>query len=195
MYVFLPSVHLERNISGGLPSKPCQQGCNQCILCVHRDVLRKNKKKFSKKVQTFYPSRKLQWKFRRGGQHYIHWDNRIIMQTIFFKKNTFFLPTVYIERKFFSFSLKTLRRGCNHCIRRVQRKIMRKKNLILRKTLKFYTILGDCEENFGVVVNTAYSETIGTSCRPFFWIICFFYNFCTLSANFSTFAENFSANL
>ena len=133
-------------------------------------------KKFS------YNSRRLRRKLRRGGQHCIHRGNRIFMQTVFLKY-MFFLPILYFERKFFSCSLKALRRGCNHCIRRVQRNTMRKnKNLILRKTLNFYTILGDCEENIGVVVNTAYSETIGTSCRPFFWNICFFFKIFVLWA-------------
>ena len=61
------------------------------------------------------------------------------------------------------------------------------KNEFCERKLIFYTILGDCEENFGVVVNTAFTEAIGSLCRPFFWNICFFYQFCTLSANFSDF--------
>ena len=133
MYVFLPSVHLERNISGGLPSKPCQQGCNQCILCVHRDVLRKNKKKFSKKVQTFYPSRKLQWKFRRGGQHCIHWDNRIIMQTIFFKKIRFFYQLCTLSENFPVFRWKLFGEVVITAFV-VSKRTYWEKNLILRKT-------------------------------------------------------------
>ena len=140
---------------------------------------------FSKKVPTFHPSRKLQGKFRRGGQHCIHWDNRISMQTVFLK-NTFFLPILYFERNISSFSLETLRRDCNHCIRRVQRNIMRKnKNLILRKTLKFYTILGDCEDNFGVVVNAAFTEAMGSLCRSVFLKIYVFLPFFHLERNIS----------
>ena len=61
------------------------------------------------------------------------------------------------------------------------------KNEFCERKLIFYTILGDCEENFGVVVNTAFTEAIGSLCRPFFWNICFFYQFCTLSSIFSDF--------
>ena len=143
--------------------------------------------KFAEEKKFSYNSRRLRRKLRRGGQHCIHRGNRIFMQTVFLKY-MFFLPILYFERKFFSCSLKALRRGCNHCIRRVQRNTMRKnKNLILRKTLNFYTILGDCEENIGVVVNTAYSETIGTSCRPFFWNICFFFKFLYFERKFFDF--------
>ena len=108
------------------------------------------------------------------------------MQTIFLNY-LFFLQFLYFERNFFGLSLKTFRRVCNHVILRIYRNVLRKKKWILRKKNNFYTILGDCEENFGVVVNTAFTDAIGSLCRPFFWNICFFYQFCTLSSIFSDF--------
>ena len=108
------------------------------------------------------------------------------MQTIFLNY-LFFLKFLYFERNFFGLSLKTFRRVCNHVILRIYRNVLRKKKWILRKKNNFYTILGDCEENFGVVVNTAFTDAIGSLCRPFFWNICFFYQFCNLSAIFSDF--------
>ena len=109
------------------------------------------------------------------------------MQTIF-PNYLFFFKFLYFERKIFGLSLKTFRRVCNHSILCIFMNVLRKnKKGILRKKNNFYTILGDCEENFGVLVNTAYTETIGSLCRPFFWNICFFYQFCTLSSIFSDF--------
>ena len=85
-----------------------------------------------------------------------------------------FLPFFYFERKIFGLSSKSLRRSCNHCILRVHRNVLRKnKNWIFRKKYKFFIILGDWKENFSGVVNTTFTETIGSLCRPFFWIICF----------------------
>ena len=81
---FLPFFHLERIIFGGLSSEPRQQGCNHCMLHVHRNILRKNKKMvLSKKVYILYPSRRLQGKYRHRGQHSLHRDNRIFMQVNF----------------------------------------------------------------------------------------------------------------
>ena len=48
------------------------------------------------------------------------------------------------------------------------------KSLNFRKRYKFITFLGDCKENFSGLINTAFTETIGSLCRSFFWIICFF---------------------
>ena len=53
-YVFLPFFHLERIIFGGLSSEPRQQGCNHCMLHVHRNILRKNEKWFFRKKYKFY---------------------------------------------------------------------------------------------------------------------------------------------
>ena len=117
---------------------------------------------------------RLQGEFRRGGQDYIHRDNRNFMKILFFPNIRFF-PFFYVQRNISGCSLKTLWRGCNHCIFRVHRNLWRKnKKRILQKKNKFFTILGDCcEENFGGVVKTAFTGTIGFLCRPFFWIICF----------------------
>ena len=95
----------------------------------------------------------------------------------------FVLFTIFVLwAKFYRNSLKIFRRVCNHIFPRIHRNVLRKnKKWHLRKENNFYTILGEREENFGVVVNTAYTETIGILCRPIFWIICFVYNFCTLS--------------
>ena len=66
------------------------------------------------------------------------------------------------------------RRSCNHCILRVHKNVMRKnKKWIFRKKYKFFIVLGDCKESFGGVVNTAFTEIIGTLCWSVFWIIYF----------------------
>ena len=108
------------------------------------------------------------------------------MQT-FFLNYLFFLQFLYLERKFLGLSLKHLRRGCNQCNLRVNRKVLRKKICIFQKKYKFYFILWDWEENFGWMVNTAFTEAIGSLCRSFFQLSVFFHFFTlseTLSAAF-----------
>ena len=107
------------------------------------------------------------------------------MQTIFLNY-LFFLQFLYFERNFFGRSLKPFLRVCDHSIVRIYRNVLRKnKKWTLRKKNNFYTILGDCEENFGGVIKIAFTETIGSLCRPFFWNKCFNYQFCTSSEKFS----------
>ena len=62
----------------------------------------KTKLDFSEKVQTLYPSRRLQGKFRRGGQDCIHRYNRIFMQTIFLNY-MFFYHFCTLSEKFSGF--------------------------------------------------------------------------------------------
>ena len=94
----------------------------------------------------------------------------------------------YIERNNIGLSSKTLQQARNHSILRVYRTVLRKiKKWILRKKYKYSNILADCEEKHSGVVKPAFTETIGSLGRSFFWNICFFYQFCNLSENFSAF--------
>ena len=86
----------------------------------------------------------------------------------------------------FGLSSKTLRRSCNHCILRVHQNVLRKnKKSIFRKKYKFYIILWDWEENFGGVVNTAFTETIGTLCWSVFFMFFVFSAFFYIQGNIS----------
>ena len=194
-YMFSTFLYTERKLFG-LSSKTLRRGCNHRILRVHRNVLKKNKKRiFRKKSLSLFFARRLQGKIRRGGQHCLHWDNSIFMQTIFLKY-TFFLPILYFERNSSGLSSKTFRRVCNHSILRVYRTVLRKnKKWILRKKYKYSNILGDCEEKLSGVVKTAFTETIGSLCRSFFWNIGFFTIFVLWAKNFQLFVENSSARL
>ena len=83
-------------------------------------------------------------KLRRGGHHYIQWDNRNLMRNIFLNFMTF-SNFLYKERKVSGFSSKTLQRGCNHWIICVHMIILTKnKKGISRKKYNFYILLGDC---------------------------------------------------
>ena len=83
LYVSLNFLYTEGNFFG-LSSKTLRRSCNHCILRVHQNVLRKNKKRiFRKKYKFFYHSWRLQGNFRQGGQHCIYRDNRIFMQINF----------------------------------------------------------------------------------------------------------------
>ena len=93
--------------------------------------------------------------------------------------------------KTFGLLSKTLRQGCNHCILRVHRHVLTKKRRIFRKMYKFYIMLGECKKNFGGVVNTAFTETIGPLFRSFFWNICFFNLFVHWAKRFRPFAKKF----
>ena len=61
-----------------------------------------------------------------------------------------------IQGNIFCLSSKTLRR------------LRKNKKGFSEKKFKFYFLLGDCKEKFGGVVNTAFTETIGSLCWEFF---------------------------
>ena len=94
--------------------------------------------------------------------------NTAFTETIGFLCRSFFwviclLKFFYVQRNIFGHSSKTLWRGCNHCIFHVQRNVlMKNRKWILRKKYRHFTILGDCAESFGGVVNNAFTETKGS---------------------------------
>ena len=123
-------------------------------------------------------------KLRLDGQHCIHRGNWIFMQIIF--SIIRFFPFFHLERNTFGgLSSKTCQQGCNHCVLCVDRVVLRKKNsLIFRKNYDFITCFGDCAENFGVVVNNAITEEMGSLCRSFF-------SKCIIFTAFSPWAKHF----
>ena len=171
-----------------LSSKTPRRGCNHCILRVHRNVLRKNKKlDFPKKVKFLCHSRRLQENLRRGDQHCIHRDKGIFMQIIFFKIYVF-LTFFHLERNIFRHLLKTLRRRCSYCILRVHRNVMRKnKSLNFRKKVWIYYLSRRLRGNF----RRGGQHCIHRDNRNFI-LISFFYVFRSFLL-FFTFRETFSA--
>ena len=170
---FLPFLYFER-INFGLLSTTLQRGCNHRILRVHRNVMRKNKKRFFEKSISFLSFLETARKVSAG------WSTLHLPRQKDLYADQFFdlyvsLKFLYTEGKIFGLSSKTLRGSCNHCILRVHHNVLRKnKNWILRKKYKFFKFLGDCKESFGGVVNTAFTVTIGTSCRSVFFCFSFF---------------------
>ena len=148
VFRFFCFFYIQGNISC-LSSKTPRRGCNHCILRVHRNVLRKNKKlDFPKNVKFLCHSRRLQENLRRGDQHCIHRDKGIFMQIIFFKIYVF-LTFFHLERNIFRHLLNTLRRRCNYCILRVHRNVMRKnKSLNFRKKVWIYYLSRRLRGNF-----------------------------------------------
>ena len=69
------------------------------------------------------------------------------------------------------------------------------KNGFSEKKYRFFIILGDCKENFGGVVNTTFTETIGSLCRSFFWFICFFNVFVHWEKTFRPFVRDSPAKV
>ena len=188
---FLQFLYFERKFFGR-SLKPFLRVCDHSIVRIYRNVLRKNKKwTLRKKINFFIILGDCEENFGVVVNTAFTEEMGSLCRS-FFWIICFFLQFLYFERKFFGRSLKPFLRVCDHSIVRIYRNVLRKnKKWTLRKKNNFYTILGDCEENFGVVVNTAYTETTGTLCRPFFWIICFFYNFCTSSETFRNSLKTF----
>ena len=190
---FLTFLHTERKLFG-LSSKTLRRGFNHCILRIHRNVLRKNKTGFFEKKFNFF-FRRLQGKIRRGGQHCIQRDNRIFMQIIFwiicfFKRFCKLSETISaFRRKLFSdFAITTFIVSIGSFWGKIR-------NGFFEKMYNFYILHGNCKGSFHEVVNTAFTETIGCLCRPFFWNTRFLTNFVLWAKNFQLFLENSSARL
>ena len=117
----------------------------------------------------------------------------------FFLKYMIFYRSFTLSETFFGgLSLKPCQQGCNHCILCVRRDVLRKskkwKKWIFRKKYKLYILHGNCKGNFGEVVTTALTETIGSLCRPFFRVFCFFNVFLHWTKQYLPFVENSSAS-